>query len=237
MGELCIAERTVVVPGQVLAKGMDFLPGYAVFRDGEELVATRVGIAEVRGRLVKITPLAGAYVPKRDDLIIGHIVDIALNGWRVDFGWAYEANLSPRDAVSEFVERGADLSQYYDVDDYIMAQIAQVVSAKFIDLSMKGPGLRKLGPGTIIEVNPAKVPRIIGKQGSMISMVKEKTGCRISVGQNGIVWLCGQTPAMERLAISAIRQIEAESHTSGLTDRIKVLLEREGLQHDVQQTV
>src|SRR3989344_3786979 len=102
MGELCIAERTVVVPGQVLAKGMDFLPGYAVFRDGEELIATRVGIAEVRGRLVKITPLSGAYVPKRDDLIIGRVVDITFNGWRVDFGWAYEANLSPRDAGFEF---------------------------------------------------------------------------------------------------------------------------------------
>ena len=90
---------------------------------------------------------------------------------------------------------------------------------------MKGPGLRKLKGGRIVEVASNKVPRIIGKQGSMVSMIKDATGCNISVGQNGIIWIDG-SPEGELLAIMAIRKIEEESHLSGLTDKIKGFLEK-----------
>ncbi len=59
----------------------------------------------------------------------------------------------------------------------------------------------------------------------MITMIKEKTGCRISVGQNGLVWLTGEDPKKELLAVQAIRKIEKESHIPGLTERIKTFLE------------
>ena len=173
MGEICVKDRSVVVPGQVIATGMDYLPGHAVYRDGEDLVAMRLGLVGVKGRLLKITPLTGVYVPKADDLVIGHVVGTTMSSWRIDIGWAYEVNLSVRDGSSEFIERGADLTKYYAVGDYVMVQITNVISAKLVDVSMKGPGLRKLGVGRVITVTPAKVPRIIGRQGSMISLILE----------------------------------------------------------------
>ena len=87
-------------------------------------------------------------------------------------------------------------------------------------------GLRKLTNGTVLKVNTNKVPRIIGKQGSMVSMIKDATGCRVTVGQNGLVYVDGE-PSKEVIVIKAIKKIEAESHTSGLTDKIKVFLEKE----------
>ena len=60
----------------------------------------------------------------------------------------------------------------------------------------------------------------------MIGMVKTATNCRVTVGQNGVVWLAG-TPKEEILAVKAIRSIEAQSHISGLTDKIKTYLEKE----------
>ena len=107
-----------------------------------------------------------------------------------------------------------------------MCQIVKTSGPKIIDVSMKGPGLRKLGPGKLLKVAPAKVPRIIGKQGSMISMIKEMTDCKISVGQNGIIWLVGEDPKKELTAVDAINLIERESHISGLTDKVKELLEK-----------
>ncbi|MEK6946627.1 MAG: KH domain-containing protein, partial [Nanoarchaeota archaeon] len=98
-------------------------------------------------------------------------------------------------------------------------------SQKLIDVTMKGPGLRKLKGGRIIEVDANKVPRIIGKQGSMVVMIKEATQCNIIVGQNGLIWIDGG-PMNELLAIQAIRKISAESHTTGLTDKIKGFLEQ-----------
>jgi exosome complex component RRP4 len=92
---------------------------------------------------------------------------------------------------------------------------------------MKGPGLRKLRGGRVIEVNTNKVPRIIGKQGSMVMMIKDATRCNISVGQNGLIWIDGE-PMSELLAIQAISKIEKESHLSGLTDKIKEFLENSG---------
>ena len=126
----------------------------------------------------------------------------------------------------EFIARGADLTRYYNFDDYIICQITNVTSQNIVDLTTKGPGLRKLGEGRIIKVDPNKIPRVIGKAASMINMVKDATGCRISVGQNGIIWLQGD-PGSELIAVRAIDKIVAESHIPGLTDRIKAFLENE----------
>ena len=93
-----------------------------------------------------------------------------------------------------------------------------------IDLTMKGPGLMKLKGGMMIDVTPSKVPRVIGKQGSMISLLKERTGCKIIVGQNGKVWIKGENFENEKKAVDAIKMIEEFAHTAGLTDRISGFL-------------
>jgi len=138
----------------------------------------------------------------------------------------YSAMLSMKEGSTDFIARGADLTQYYDIGDYIVGQIINVTSQKLVDVTMKGPGLRKLKGGRIIEVASNKVPRIIGKAGSMVSMIKQITGCNITVGQNGLAWIQG-TPENEFLTVRTIRKIEEESHLSGLTDRIKEYLEKE----------
>ena len=62
--------------------------------------------------------------------------------------------------------------------------------------------------------------RLIGKKGSMINMIKDKTNCKIIVGQNGLVWVKGEED-MEQLTKDIIHMIEAEAHTSGLTNKVK----------------
>ena len=166
-------------------------------------------------------------MPRADNTVIGEIVDIGLNGWRVNIGWAYEANLSVRDATSDFVERRTDLTQFLNYGDIIVAKVTYVMGSKLIDLSMRGPGLKKLFGGLIIQITPAKVPRVIGKEGSMISLLKEKTDCRITVGQNGRVWISGADPKKELIVVRAIRKIADESTSEGLTDHIKEFLEKE----------
>ncbi|MBI2651271.1 RNA-binding protein [Candidatus Woesearchaeota archaeon] len=142
----------------------------------------------------------------------------------MDTNSPYSAMLSLKEATSRFIARGADLTQFFDIGDYIVCKIINVTSQKLVDVTMKGPGLRKLKGGRIIEADSNKIPRIVGKQGSMISMIKEATKCDIIAGQNGIIWIDG-APENELLAIMCIRKIEEESHLSGLTDKIKAFLE------------
>ncbi|MBW3023015.1 exosome complex protein Rrp4 [Candidatus Woesearchaeota archaeon] len=225
MGEILVKTKTIVVPGEELASGMEFLPSFGTYRDKEKIVASRLGLVNIDGKIIRIIPLSGKYSPKRGDTIIGKVEDVSYSGWRVSTNSAYAAMLSVKDATQEFIARGADLTQYFDVDDYVVAKITNVTSQKLIDLTMRGPGLRKLVGGRVIEVNTNKVPRIIGKQGSMVGMIKDATGCKIIVGQNGLLWLSGE-PKSEIVAVEAIRKIEEESHLSGLTERIKEFLEK-----------
>lgn len=236
MGELLVKDKEIVVPGQELANGMDFLPAGSAFRDDDKIISSQIGIVSIDNRLIRVIPLKGKYTPKRNDVVIGKILDMSFNNWYVDIDCATNAVLSSREAT-EFVERGADLSQYYSYGDLIVAKVSNVTRTA-VELSMRGPGLRKLGPGRIIKVEPSKVPRVIGKAGSMITLVKEKTICRITVGQNGLVWIQGE-PQNELIATEAIRKINNESHKEGLTNEIAKFLDERtaGLKSDVKSQV
>lgn len=224
MSELKTKDREIVIPGEILAEGMDFLPSHGTYRIGETIRAGRLGLVKVDGKVLKIIPVGGRYQPKSGDVIVGQVTDILMSGWRLNINCAYSAVLSMKDATSQFIERGADLSRFYSLGDYVVAKIVNVTSQKLVDVSMKGPGLRKIAGGRIVQVNTNKVPRIIGKQGSMVSMIKQATGCRIIVGQNGVIWLEGEHE-MENIAIDAIKKIEKEGHMPGMTDKIKTYLE------------
>ena len=225
MSNLLVDEKEIVVPGELVAEGMDYVPAVGTFREGGKIISSVLGLVNLSGRLIKVIPLSGRYIPKSGDVVIGKVADIGFSGWRVDIGWAFEANLSMKEASSDFIDKKTDLTQYYTYGDVVAAQITYIFGSKIIDLTMKGPGLRKLKGGRIIQITPSKVPRVIGKQGSMISMIKDKTGCRIIVGQNGLVWIQGEDSNQVILAVDTIYKIEDEAHLSGLTERIKEFLE------------
>lgn len=226
MSELKIKEKAIVVPGEVLATGMDFLPSFGTYREGDNIRAGKLGIAQIDGKVIKLIPVSGRYLPKRGDMIIGKVIDVSMNGWRVEINSPYSAMLMTKEATNEFIDKGANLTRIFNFDDYLVCGITNVSSQKLVDLTMRGPGLRKLRGGRIIEVNTHKVPRIIGKSGSMVGMIKQATGVTIVVGQNGLVWLNSEDPAMEVLAVETIKKIETEAHITGLTDRIKEFLEK-----------
>ena len=224
--ELLVENKSIAVPGEVLAKGMEYLPTTGTYRDGDSILASRLGIVNIDGRLIRIIPVSGRYLPKRGDVVIAKVEDITLNGWLCSINSAYSALLSLREGSSEFIAKGADLTRYYSFGDYLIVEVISVSSQNVVDLTMKGPGFRKLGEGRILRIDPNKVPRLIGKAASMINLLKESTGCRISAGQNGVIWVQG-APGPELVAVKAIRKIEAESHIPGLTDRIKAFLDEE----------
>ncbi|HLC32522.1 MAG TPA: exosome complex RNA-binding protein Rrp4 [Candidatus Nanoarchaeia archaeon] len=219
MEQIAVQDKEIVVPGQELASGMSYLPGPGTYRDEGAIRAQRLGMVSIEGKVIRLIALSGKYLPKLKDKVIGKVIDVLLTGWRIEFNSPYSAVMTLKDATSDFIQRGADLTQYYALGDYVLCQIVNVTSQKLIDVSMKAPGLRKLRGGRIIEVSPQKVPRIIGKDGSMVGMIKQATKCDIAVGQNGLVWLSGE-PQSEVIAAQAIQIIEQEAHLGGLTNRI-----------------
>ncbi len=208
--------RKLVLPGDELINSMDYLPGKNCFREGNSIFSKKLGLMQTTGRVIMVIPLSGVYMPKTGDMVIGEVTDIQSSGWVVDIKSVHDAYL-PISGVRGFIDTSkTELSKIYDIGDTIYAKIS-MVSGDSIHLSMQDVRSKKFTTGRLIRISSAKVPRLIGKEGSMIRLVKDNTGCRISVGQNGIVWLEGGN---EEKAIEVFKTIEEEAQKDGLTDKI-----------------
>jgi len=219
--------REIVIPGQVLSTGLDFLPGEGTIREGNNIIATRFGLLDTYGRLVKVIPLTGIYLPKKWDFVIGKIVDITPVGWQVDINSIVFGMIAISEGARGYVTGKTDMMKYFTVGDSVAVKISEI-GMRGAELTFKGPGLKKLESGLMIEVNPNKVPRVIGKMGSMITLIKTETDCNIMIGQNGVIWINGQDVEKEILAKEAIKFVERNSHISDLTEKVKIFLKSRG---------
>lgn len=219
--------RQIVTPGDLLAEG-DYLTGDNAFKDDEKIYASRLGLVEYKGRKVQVVALNSFYVPSVGDLVIGKIVEVSLHGWTVDISSPYMGNLRASEALSRpFRPQRNELSDFLDVGDLVLAQIIAFDRTRDPSLTIREPELGKITYGQIVRVSPAKIPRVIGRKGSMIDMLKKETRCNITVGQNGLISISGRNREDERLAVLAIQKIEEEAHTSGLTDRVTEMIKKE----------
>jgi exosome complex component RRP4 len=220
-------KKQLVTPGELLAEG-DYLPGDNTYMEENKVFASRIGLVDCENKRVNVVALRAFYVPKVGDLIIGTVLEVGFNGWTVDVKSPYTALLRASDVLSRpFKPQNDELSQVLSAGDLIVAKIASYDRAHDPQLTVGEPGLGKITRGQIMRVTPTKIPRVIGKKGSMISMIKQETGCQIILGLNGVILITGKSPEDEELAMTAIRKIEEESHTSGLTDRITQFLKEQ----------
>ncbi|MBI2043738.1 KH domain-containing protein [Candidatus Pacearchaeota archaeon] len=215
--------RKIVIPGEVIVEGDKYLPGEGTERRGKNVVAIKYGLAEESAGLVKVIPLSGVYHARRGNVVIGSVENITMNGWVVDIGTAEGAFL-PLSEVSGFVNKKA-IDEVMNIGDLLVAKIFDI-NKRGIDLTIRSKGLGKIEEGIIMEVNSNKVPRIIGKEGSMISLIKQETGCEITVGQNGLIWIQGEKVENELLAKKAILFIVEKSFVEGLTEEVKKWLDK-----------
>jgi len=219
-------EKNLITPGEVIVEGMDYLPGEGTYRDGSVIRSSLLGLTQTRDRLVKVIPLSGRYIPKRDDHVIGVVKEVRYSNWIVDIRAPYDALMMVGEAVDRFIDLKKDkLSSFFNIGEVMICKITNVDESMTPMVTARGPGLRKLTDGRIIDVQPSKIPRLIGKNASMVKMIKDHTGTKMFVGQNGKVWLQGGN---EALVIKVIRKIERDAHKQGLTDEILKILESEG---------
>jgi len=216
--------REVIVPGETIVSGEDYLPGEGAKREGKDIVALRYGLVEISGKLVKVIPLSGVFIPRRGNVIIGQVTDISFNGWMTDINAPYSSFL-PVAEVPMYLDKNC-LAEFLDIGEFFSAKISSV-KQKGIDLTLDARGLGRLEDGMIIFINPNKVPRVIGKEGSMIKLIKDETNCKVTIGQNGLVWIKGDNVDAELFAKKAINFVTEKSFIHGLTDKVKEFLDKE----------
>jgi exosome complex component RRP4 len=224
---ILMEKRQLVTPGDLIAEG-EYIAGENTFVDKGKIYAARVGIVDYETKKVDVVALKAFYIPKPGYIVIGTITEVGFNGWTVDINSPYIALLRASDVLSRpFKPQKDDLPQVLDAGDLVVAKIVSYDRTHDPQLTVAEPGLGKITRGQILKITPTKIPRVIGKKGSMISTIKQETGCNIILGLNGVVLVTGKALEDEELAVRAILKIEQESHTSGLTDRITQMLKEE----------
>jgi exosome complex component RRP4 len=216
--------RKIVIPSQVLGETKTMKPGRGTLVDQGKIYAERLGILSIQGNVIHVLPLKGRYDPVVGDFVIGVVEEAATSNWMVDINAPYPALLHVNEVPWEI--DFADTEKYLNTGDAILAKVLSVDESKKLQITLNDRNLFKIKGGHIIEVESSVVPRIIGKKGSMIALIKKYTRCRIFVGQNGRIWIDGDAEGIAMVQ-RAITKIEHEAVTFGLTDRIEELLKKD----------
>ncbi|MCD6562661.1 MAG: RNA-binding protein [Thermoproteales archaeon] len=205
----------------MIAEGKYKIEG-AYYAIGKKYYSRVLGLTEVDNERVKVIPLKGKYIPRENDLVIGKIIDVGMTNWSVDINSPYTGVLQVTEVFSKptSISRSS-LSNILNVGDVILAKVIAFDFTRDPLLTIKEAKLGKVSKGTVVEITPSKVPRVIGKKGSMVNMIREVLKVNIIVGKNGRILVIGSKPEYEALAVMVIKKIEKEAHTTGLTDRIK----------------
>jgi exosome complex component RRP4 len=216
--------REIVIPSQILGDIKTKKAGRGTFVEDGKIYAEVLGILNQSSRYIDVIPLKGRYDPVEKDFVIGIIIEAMSSSWLVDINAAYPALLHVNEVPWD-VEFG-ETERFLNHGDSIMAKVLQVDKEKKLQITLKDRNLYKIKGGHIIYVEPSKVPRIIGKKGSMISLLKKYTKCRIFVGQNGRIWIDGNDDSVKKV-LETIKMIQDESLSYGLTNKIEELLKRD----------
>ena len=198
------------------------MKGSAIVRPDGTVVATRVGLLKIKGREINVVPLSGAYIPRKGDSVIGIVVDYSVVYWMLEINYVWRARLDAPEFLKRPFDAGKErITDYLKVGDVVYAKVGSVERGMPPILTCRDKGYGKLEGGRLISINPVKIPRVIGVKSTMIETIKRITKADIRVGANGIIWIKAEKPEIEELIEYAIKKIERESHTVGLTKRIQ----------------
>jgi len=198
-------KKLIVVPGDLITEERKKL-GQHVFIENGKVYSDTLGITYPDSSIAYVVPLKGSYIPQRDDLVVGIVSRETVKGYMVDINSIYSSYISS-DSVRDKLEKGSVVSAK-------VADVNEINEAELFDV-------RVFYGGAIFSANPAKVPRMIGKAGSMLSVLKEGTGSNLLVGRNGWIWVKGGDT---KKLFDAIKLIESEAHLNNLTTKVESFL-------------
>ena len=192
---------------------------------GGKVYASVLGLLSPRPPFVQVVPLSGRYIPKPGDVVIGTVTDVQGTFWLLDIGAPRWAPLHMTGTPWE-VEIG-ETEKFLRVGESVVVQVENLDPTGRIGVTMLGEGLGKLEGGSIVHISPARVPRVVGRGGSMIQTITRRTGAQVAIGQNGRIWVDGDAEAIHRVR-EALRMIAEDGQRAGLTERVDSYLKSTG---------
>jgi exosome complex component RRP4 len=221
-------KRKYVIPGDVVTTG-PFRPEQNVVLVGDKIISTTIGISEIYDDSVKVLSLTAKYLPKIDDLVIGKVISHTSLSWELDINSCYVGFLPAQDVFGrDFSAHADELASKLKTGDLVAARIANFDRTRDPLVTISDRDLGKIDSGDLVKISPSKVPRLIGKKGSMIQMIEMATDAAITIGQNGWVVVSCESPEGLLKAKKAIEMVNDKAHVANLTDQVKEMLDKKG---------
>lgn len=199
--------KRIVVPGELITDKRKKTGSHVFVREGK-IYSEVIGLANDEGEYASVVPLEGSYAPMRNDLIVGVVSGEKFSGYDVSINTLYPTYLSKK-----------EIRERLKVGSIISAKVMEIDERREVDIG----NIRVFYDGEIITVSPVKVPRIIGREGSMLNVLKNGTGSSVIVGRNGWIWAKGGNIP---LLIESIKKIESEAHLDNLTNKMEEFLSK-----------
>lgn len=211
----------IVTPGDLLSDSSR--GGEGTYSEDKKVFSKYFGMLHASDRGMEVSPLTSVYTPHEGDDVIGQVVEVSSKYWVVDINAPYYTRLDARDL--NFRAEINELDRYIKRGEFIYARVFRVYLGNHAaDISMRGSRYAKLPSNVIVRVDPMKLPRLIGKEGAMINMIKTGSGCDVIIAQNGIAWIDGPEDR-KALAIEAIELVQKEYYNPELTEKVRELFE------------
>lgn len=223
-----MTERKRVIPGDVVATGA-LRPEQNVIQDGNNIISTAVGTTDIYDNSVRVIPLAGKYTPKINDMVVGMVTSHTSLSWELDINSYYVGVLPASDVFGrDFSAHADELNSKLRVGDLVAVRVANFDRTRDPLVTVSDRDLGKIDSGQLVRMAPSKVPRLIGKRGTMIQAIEEATGALVTIGQNGWVVVSCDSPQGLLKAKKAVEMVDEKAHMPNLTEDIKGMLGTEG---------
>ncbi|MBN1940556.1 MAG: hypothetical protein JW772_00070 [Candidatus Diapherotrites archaeon] len=197
--------KKVVIPGDLISEERKKIGSHVFVEDGK-IYSDSLGLANTDSPIASVVPLHGKYMPQIQDVIVGIVTQETFGGYIIAINSFYSSFVS-KEFIRERLQKGAIVSgKIMSVNEINEAEVGHV---------------HVLFGGEIIRTSPVKVPRMIGKNASMLEVLKKGTGANLMIGRNGWIWAKGGDI---KLVVAAIRKIEKEAHLSDLTNKMEAFL-------------
>lgn len=229
--------KEIVTPGEKLSDKAEPIVGGAYLKDGK-IYSQYMGVLYKSSNGILVVPLEGKYVAKEGDEIIGLVIKEDNFGYVLDTKSCREPYISKR-ALEKSQEnspsgktalRGKHFEKNLgertlrepslSLGDVVLVRVSGVNEVKDVSLEI----VYKLTGGVLLDISSKKVPRVIGKHKSMLSVIEKYSASHVVVGANGFLYVKGGKP---EVVTKALELITKYSPVDNLTDKIDAYLKKE----------
>lgn len=221
----------LVVPGQVIAEGEDFLRGHGTYvekmENKERLVASVAGHVERVNKLVSVIPVAASlYHGNVGDLVVGRVVAVQATRWKVTLGDSHRAAALPLSGVHlpggvqrvRTLQDSREMRLLFQEGDLVSAEVHNVHSDGTLVLHTRSLRYGKLENGCVVSVPPSLIAR-------RKNHFWDHDNMTLLLGTNGCIWVQRALPQEEDAQLAEHQEQLKQQHATTpvlVDERLKI---------------